>query len=159
MEISFLTCRLGATSGRILVKGGMSSIRTFARCVTPPRGPCPKQGKAFEPKTCKKRGKLPWETFDDQVEECLNRKVPPWDCPDCIPPEVKDRITMNRCQQRRFEKCMKKKKNRDECMELMEAKITEKEYPMIHAVQKKYLPGCPMAGWNRLNNQPPSECC
>ncbi|XP_074027003.1 uncharacterized protein [Leptinotarsa decemlineata] len=34
-----------------------------------------------------------------------------------------------------------------------ELKLIKKEYPMLHAVRKKYIPGCPAPGWQELNTQ------
>ncbi|XP_057668688.1 uncharacterized protein LOC130901368 [Diorhabda carinulata] len=94
------------------------------------------------------RGKLPWET--DQKQKLLDWQKEGIECNECRPQSLIDQFK-SILERRRIEKCKHQEKHN--CQGLFEElTITRKTYPQLEAERKGYLPGCPVAGWQLLNN-------
>ncbi|XP_019763037.2 uncharacterized protein LOC125504668 isoform X1 [Dendroctonus ponderosae] len=110
------------------------------------------------------RGCLPWEKGAELCpEKEPTRKLISATCEHLCQPYVGqgiiDKLKVSACEYRRFEKCFIKEKDASQCLELgPNIALSRKIYPMAHAEQKKYLPGCPIKSHHFVRPKTEPEC-
>ncbi|KAF7288012.1 uncharacterized protein LOC143190720 [Rhynchophorus ferrugineus] len=109
------------------------------------------------------RACLPWERASEMCPEKATAKILHSQCCEhtCEPyigQGIIDKMKMSVCEYRRFRKCYLKHGNAEKCMNEVTTLYTQKTYPMMHALCKKYLPGCPKKSPKLVMQRSKSEC-